>query len=243
MGPRLRVGPRGAPPTRVPPYHRIRSRRSEERSPRIRHAGRGHERFRPRDRSARRSAHAATFLPRRRRRVPIRRLRRHDGALRPRRPRRERSAHRRQSGRATGAADRDVDADLQPAGEDHRPGGKHAARQRTPQRVRDLRRPLARHLERFTQYRAARVPGDRPVRARRRPRLRRSGAAPGPRARDGRARGRLRPPTHPRRGDGGVRARRGGGRARVRRAAIVRRTSTCGPVACSWRWTTPTSGR
>ena len=72
------------------------ARRPQERPARVRHPGRGHERLRPRDRPARRPADAAPLLPGRRRRRPVRHLRRDDGALPPRRPRRRRPAGRRQ---------------------------------------------------------------------------------------------------------------------------------------------------
>ena len=85
-----------------------------------------------------------------------------------------------------------------------RPGRQPPRRQRAPQRLPHRRRPVAGHLERVAEHRRARVPGHRPARPGRRPRLRRPGPAPGAGGEvdelvaDWVAR------AHPRRGDGRV---------------------------------------
>ena len=90
MGHRLRVGPRGPSPDRDAPHHRLRPGWAQERPPGLRDPGRGHERVRPRDRAARRAAHAAAVHAGRRRGLAGRHLRGDDGPVPPRRPRRRR---------------------------------------------------------------------------------------------------------------------------------------------------------
>ena len=92
VGAGLRVGAPGAPAARDAPHHRLWRRWPEERPARIRHAGRGHERLRPRDRPARRPADAPTVLLGRRRGGAVRDGCRHDGAVPPGSPRRGRPA-------------------------------------------------------------------------------------------------------------------------------------------------------
>ena len=105
-----------APPAhRDAARHRLRAGRAEERPPRLRHAGRGDERVRPRDGPARRAADAAAVHAGRRRRLARRHVRGDDGALPPRRARRRGPARRRQPDRAAGPAHRVVDAVVRPA--------------------------------------------------------------------------------------------------------------------------------
>ena len=84
-----------------------------------------------------------------------------------------------------------VDARLRPARHQPRPGRQPPRRQRAPQRLPHRRRPLAGDLQRVAEHRRAGLPGHRPARPGRGPRLRRPGPAPGPRRRGRRARGRL----------------------------------------------------
>ncbi len=74
----------------------------QERPPRLRHPGRGHERVRPPDRPARRAAHPAAVHAGRRGGRPGGDVRGDDGPLPPGRARRRRPARRRQSHRAAG---------------------------------------------------------------------------------------------------------------------------------------------
>ena len=113
---------------------------------------------------------------------------------------------------------------LRPARRESRPGRQPPRRQRAPQRLPHRRRPVAGHLERVAEHRRAGLPGDRPPRPGRGPRLRRPGPPPGAR----RARSTSWSPhwvarAHARRGHGGVRGGRGRRRAGLRRRAAARR--------------------
>ena len=179
VGARLRVGARGASPGGDAARERVRLGRPEERPARLRHPGRGDERVRPRDRPARRPADPAPVLPGRRGGIAVGDRRRDAGALPPRRARSGRPADRRQPDRTAGPAHRDVDARLQPPGQDPRTRRQPAAGQRAAQRVPDERRQVGGDLERVAEHRPAGVPGHRPPRHGGGPEVRRPGAAPG----------------------------------------------------------------
>ena len=231
-----------APPAgRDAPHHRLRPRRPQERPAGLRHPRRGDERLRPRHRPARRPADAAAVHAGRRRRVAGRHLRGDDGALPPRRARRRRPARRRQPHRAPGPADGVVDARLRPARRHPRPGRQPPRRQRAAQRLPHRRRPLAGHLQRLAHHRHAGLPGHRPTRAGRGPRLRRPGPPPGAGGRGRRARRRLGRRPHPRRGDGPSSSPPRSPPRPSTTPSSCWPTSTCRPAAPSSRSTTPTS--
>ncbi len=243
MGHRLGVGARPPPPRRDVPHHRLRAGRPEERPARLRHPGRGHERLRPARRPARRPADPPAVHAGRRRGVDGRHLRGDDGALPPRRARGRRPARRREPDRAAGPADGAQHPGLRPARGGGPAGRQPARRQRAPQRLPHLRRPVAGHLQRLADHRGAGVPGHRPGRAGRRPRLRRPGATPGARRRGRRPGGRLGGRPHPRRGHDRPPARPTSPPPPSTTRASCWPTSTSRRGARSCASTTPTSGR
>ena len=243
LGHRLRVGPRGPPAGRDAPPDRLRGGRTEERSPRLRDPGRGHERVRPPDRPNRRAPHPAPVHAGRRGGGARRDLRGDDRPLPPRRPRWGRPAHRREPDRAPGPAHGVGDPGLRPARGRPGPGRQHAPGQRAPQRLPHRGRPVGRHLQRGAEHRRPPVPGHRPPGPGRGSRLRRSRPPTGARRRAGRPGGDLDRRADHGRGDGGLRGGRGRRRPRLRRASSCWPTSTCRPGAPSCPSPTRTSAR